>query len=100
MADALQVIAERIGLWSGANYEYVASANAAFEIVVEQKAVSKSAQAETDGDQPKGDHHDVAGNVFGVKQKQRASQQQPGCKAGLHAESLFMQDIAQVGWRI
>jgi hypothetical protein len=29
MADALQVIAERMGLWSGANYEYIASAYAA-----------------------------------------------------------------------
>jgi hypothetical protein len=36
MADALQVIAERMSLWSGANYEYVASAYAAFEIMVEQ----------------------------------------------------------------
>jgi hypothetical protein len=100
MADALQVIAERMGLWSGANYEYIASAYAAFEIMVEQYAVSKPPQTEPDGDQPDGDHHDAAGNVFGVKQKQRAGQQQPGCKAGLNTEPLLMQDVAQVGRRI
>ena len=100
VADALEVMTERVRFRAGADDEHVARAHAALESAVEQGAIDEAAQAKGDRDQDHRDEHDAPRNIFGVNQIERAGEQKAGGEADLHAEALLMQEGAQAGRRV
>ncbi len=74
--DALQVMAKRMRLRSGAHDEHVARAHSTVETPVDEGAVNQPAHTQRDGNQAYRDQYDAAGNFFGVNQVKRAGKKQ------------------------
>ena len=91
VANALQVMAQRVGLGAGAHDENIARADAAVELAIEKNAIGKAAKAQGHGHQSDGDEHNAPRNVVGVHQVERAGEQKAGGEAGLHAQPLLME---------
>ena len=73
MADALQVMAKRMGLWSGAYDEHIARAHAALETAVEQQAIG-SRRRQSDGHQTHRDQDDARAERCRRESKECAGQ--------------------------
>ena len=100
MANALKVMAKRHGLWPGAHDEHIARAKTALKVAVEQHAIDQAPHAEDNGDQPHGNQHNAARNVFGMHQIERAGKQQSRGEAGLHAAALLAENIIEAERRV
>ena len=84
-----------MSLRPSANNEYVPRTHAAVEAPVDEHPVNQPAQAERSRNQADGDQHNAAGNILGMDEIERSSEEQTSGKTGLHAHPLLMKIAGQ-----
>jgi hypothetical protein len=100
MADAFEVMAKSMRFRSGAHNKNVAGPDSAFEAAINEEPINQATQAERDSHETDCDDNDGAGYVFSVNEIERSGEKQPGGKAGLDAEPLFVEDARKPHRRI
>src|SRR5579863_10008389 len=95
VANALHVMAKRMGFRSSTHNQNITGTHAAIEAPIKHRPIDQASQAERDYHQYPGNYYNSAGNIVGVHKVKRSGEQKPSRQAGLKGEALFVQVSAQ-----
>ena len=97
VANALHMVAQSVGLRTGAHDEDIAGTHASFKATVEQNPINQAAQAEGNNHQAQRNDDDSARDVVEVNEVQSSREQKKRGEAGLNGKPLLMEITAEAG---